>query len=205
MNHPLRCECGKLQGYVAEPKTGARMLCYCKDCQAFAHFLGKADSILDAQGGTDIVPAAPANVHLTAGADQLACMRLTDKGLLRWYAKCCNTPIGNTPANLGIPYIGLVHNCLQYAPQPLASSFGPVRIWSFTKRAKGKVTTHKLPMIAGIIRVLSLIATERLKGGHKSSPFADAETFLPVVQPHVLTAQERDRIMRAVNADNARI
>ena len=29
-------------------------MCYCKDCQAFAHFLGKAGEILDERGGSDL-------------------------------------------------------------------------------------------------------------------------------------------------------
>ena len=35
------------------------MVCYCDDCQAFLHYLGRAD-LLDALGGTDIVQMAPA-------------------------------------------------------------------------------------------------------------------------------------------------
>jgi len=66
--------------------------------------------ILDAQGGTDVVQTRPANLTFTHGQDTLACMRLTPKGLLRWYAACCNTPIGNTVANYRMPFVGLVHS-----------------------------------------------------------------------------------------------
>jgi hypothetical protein len=34
-------------------------------------------------------------------------MRLSDKGLLRWYARCCNTPIANTPANYKASFAGI--------------------------------------------------------------------------------------------------
>lgn len=47
MNHPLRCRCGALQGYVSHPEKASRGVCYCKDCQAFAHFLGTPGDILD--------------------------------------------------------------------------------------------------------------------------------------------------------------
>jgi hypothetical protein len=52
---PLRCRCGHMRGVARKvsSSTGLRFTCYCKDCQAFARFLGQAD-MLDAAGGTDI-------------------------------------------------------------------------------------------------------------------------------------------------------
>ena len=37
----LRCHCGKVEGHVADaaPKTVNHAICYCDDCQAFAHHL----------------------------------------------------------------------------------------------------------------------------------------------------------------------
>ena len=41
------------------------------------------------------------------GQHRIVGLRLTPKGLFRWYASCCNTPVGNTltPA---IPFVGIV-------------------------------------------------------------------------------------------------
>ena len=75
------------------------MTCYCRDCQAYAHALGNAGAILDDLGGTDIVASLQQHVMLSQGTDALACLSLSDKGLLRWYASCCNTPIANTARN----------------------------------------------------------------------------------------------------------
>lgn len=44
--------------------------------------------------------------HKPQAAENLACLRLTDKGLLRWYSTCCQTPIGNTSANWKISFVG---------------------------------------------------------------------------------------------------
>lgn len=46
---PLRCSCGALRGVLRgmSPARGNRVVCYCRDCQAFAHFLDR-DEILDA-------------------------------------------------------------------------------------------------------------------------------------------------------------
>jgi Family of unknown function (DUF6151) len=45
---PLRCRRGRMRGVASDvsPSTGFRFVCYCKDCQAFARFLERAD-VLD--------------------------------------------------------------------------------------------------------------------------------------------------------------
>src|SRR5262249_10631143 len=105
---PLRCRCGHVRGVASEisSSTGCRVLCYCKDCQAFARFLELAD-VLDAAGGTDIFQMPPGRVKLSAGMDAVRCLRLSNRGIYRWYTDCCRTPIGNT-AGPRVPLIGLI-------------------------------------------------------------------------------------------------
>src|SRR5215510_11671750 len=81
--HSLQCRCGKLTGQVTVPRKGSRGVCYCKDCQAYAHFLGAADIVLDDMGGTDVVATLPKHLRITGGMDALACLSLTDRGILR--------------------------------------------------------------------------------------------------------------------------
>jgi hypothetical protein len=104
-----------MRGVVSEvsPSAGFRIVCYCKDCQAFARFLNRPD-VLDASGGTDIFQMPPRRVTLTAGADALRCLRLSDPGVFRWYAACCRTPIANT-AGPGFPVVGVVHAFMDHA------------------------------------------------------------------------------------------
>ena len=56
----LRCRCGHVRGIARDvsPANGFRFVCYCKDCQAFARFLERAD-VLDPAGGTDIFQMPP--------------------------------------------------------------------------------------------------------------------------------------------------
>ena len=105
---PLRCQCGRTRGVASNvsPSTGFRFVCYCKDCQAFARFLERAD-VLDPAGGTDIFQMPPGRVKLTAGTDALRCLRFSNK-VLRWYTDCCRTPIANTAARPHFPVIGVV-------------------------------------------------------------------------------------------------
>jgi hypothetical protein len=63
-NAALSCSCGDVRGLVTSvsPNTVNRVVCYCDDCQAFLHHLGRAE-LLDAQGGTDIIQIAPASAR----------------------------------------------------------------------------------------------------------------------------------------------
>jgi hypothetical protein len=200
MDHPLQCTCGTLKGYIRHPERVNRVICYCRDCRAFAHFLGRPADILDAQGGTDVIQTVPANVSLTEGQQVLACMRLTEKGLVRWYAKCCNTPIGNTLADFRISFVGLVHTCLQNSHRPLDGSFGPVRMWSFTKGAKGFVKPRPVAMIAGMLRFIPMVMRVRINGDYRRTPFFSADTGAPVATAKILSRGERDAVLAAAAA-----
>lgn len=198
MNHPLQCRCGALKGYVDTAKPVNRVVCYCKDCQAFAHYLGRAGEVLDSDGGTDVIQTIPAKVTFSQGQERLACMRLSEKGLLRWYAKCCNTPIGNTVANYRLSFVGLVHNCLEAPPASLDDSFGPVRMWSFTKNAKTRINGSSFGMVPGILKILTMVLRARLNGAYKRNPFFLIATGAPVVTPKVLTMSEREALFKDV-------
>lgn len=110
----LGCRCGNVRGVASKisPYTGFRVLCYCKDCQAFARFLNRAD-VLDAAGGTDIFQMPTGRLKLTAGMDALRCLRLSEKRILRWYTNCCHTPIGNI-AGPRVPLVGVIHSFMNH-------------------------------------------------------------------------------------------
>jgi hypothetical protein len=200
---PLRCECGALRGVARgiSPERGNHIVCYCDDCQSFAHFLGRADRILDPRGGTDIFQTSPARVELTEGREQLACIRLTGRGPLRWYAACCRTPIGNTPATRQVPFVGLIRACLDPASGGRArdDALGPVRAPVFPRFAKGggappRAGRGALPRV--FLQFVRLTLAARLRGDHRRSPFFDARSGAPAATPHVLSAEE----LRAVEA-----
>jgi hypothetical protein len=198
MIHPLRCRCGTLQGSVSHPEKASRGVCYCKDCQAFARFLGNTDDILDEMGGTDVVATLHQYLSFTQGSEALACMSLTEHGMLRWYARCCNTPIGNTPRDFKISHVGLIHTCLQGPSTSLESSFGPVRMRVNTKHAKGKPKWMPISTVLSVLRFLSSLMRARLDGSYNRTPFFAPDRGTPVVPPKVLTSSERERVMNAV-------
>jgi hypothetical protein len=197
MSHAIRCRCGQLRGQLSQPDRAGRGVCYCKDCQSFAHFLGRADDILDAQGGTDVISARQHQLSFTQGQETLACMSLSPNGLLRWYARCCNTPVGNTPRNFKISHVGLVHSCLVDASHTLESSFGPVRMRVNTDSAKGPVRSTPFSTIAAVLRFATALLRARVDGSYRRTPFFDAQSGTPVVVPQVLSREERERLKAA--------
>lgn len=189
MPFPLRCRCGQVRGEIDAEHAFTRATCHCRDCQSFARFLGR-DDIVDAHGGTDIAPMAPAKVRFTSGSDQVACMSLGPKGLLRWYAACCRTPIGNTGREPKMPYVGVVTDCIDAPDGALDAALGPRdRIMLFRKEARGEVKATPVAFALGGLSILLHVTAARLRG-RRESPFFDADDA-PVRQPQVLTKAER--------------
>lgn len=189
--HPLRCRCGALQGQIALGGPTSRMVCYCKDCQAFARYLGPAGNVLDAQGGSDVVQLAPHRIRITRGIEHLAVMRLSSKGMLRWYAACCRTPVGNTMTRRNMPFTGLLAQCLDSAP--LDASFGPVGATANTQSALGEPKPRAFGLPGALLRILRIVAGSRLSGKYKVNPFFTA-AGTPVAEPTVLTEDQRARL-----------
>jgi hypothetical protein len=196
MNHPLRCRCGALQGHIVVSSTAPRAICYCKDCQAYARFLG-TPGIVDAKGGTEVVASLPQFVHFTSGLDTLACMSLKNGGLLRWYAKCCGTPVGNTPRNPKVPYVGLVHSCLEKGTPSIESSFGALRIAVNTKSARDEVRSTPMAATLGVFRLMIAALAARLTGSYRNNPFFVSGTHTPVRSVRVLSDAERQQVRNA--------
>jgi hypothetical protein len=191
--HPIRCRCGRIEGTLALPHKGVRAVCYCRDCQSFARYLGPPPGMLDAQGGTEVVAVRPDRVSFQRGVDQVACMSLSPHGTLRWFAPCCRTPLGNTPRNPGFPHLGLVHSCLD-SRGDLGAVFGPVRMRVNRQGATGNVAAAPaFGFATAIARYAGGLALARASGAYRNNPFFDA-TGKPIVEAHVITKAERERL-----------
>jgi len=193
---PLQCACGATR-WVARDVSATRgnhVVCYCDDCQAFAHHLGRAERILDDHGGSEIFQVSPPSVVFEAGVDRIACIRLKPGGLLRWYASCCRTPIGNTLASRQVPFVGLVLLRSDSAPELRAreAALGPVR-GAFNARFavgdRSQLAAYDRVPVSLFARLLRIMVAARLRGDHARSPFFTA-AGAPVATPHVLTADE---------------
>lgn len=201
MHYSIRCSCGRLQGTLSRSGGAYRCVCYCTDCQAFARCLQRGGDILDSAGGTEIIEVNPGRIRLTEGADNLACIRLTEAGLLRRYAACCNTPIGNTPANFKLSIVGLMHNCISREAGSWGEAFGRVHGYLHTRSAIGEPKPKAVGLAAGMPRLIAILAGARLTGSYKHSPFFLAASGAPVVAPRVLNNEELSEVKHtAANA-----
>lgn len=185
--HAIQCRCGQLRGQLQPTRPANRCVCHCSDCQAFARHLGARD-IMDDQGGTDIVQVPASHVTFTQGRQQLACIRLTDKGMVRWYASCCLTPIGNTLADPKADFVGLIHARADTAS--LDATFGPVSMRVGVDKALGADKPKAAGVFGGVLKVLGFIVGGRLRKTWRASPFFDPQTGLPIARPHVLSGEE---------------
>ena len=200
---PLRCKCGSVRGLAkgVSGDRGNRIVCYCDDCQSFAHFLETADTVLDQHGGSDIFQVSPARVEISEGAGELACMQLAPGGLHRWYAGCCKTPIGNTLGTAQVPFVGLLQSFVDHASDGRSRDevLGPVLARVNARFAKGdraqldqldQLDAFDRAPVSMILRFIRLVATARLRGDHKRSPFFDPSTGGPILEARVLTPGE---------------
>jgi Family of unknown function (DUF6151) len=192
---PLRCSCGTLRGVAVavSPGNGCRVVCYCGDCQAYARFLSHAGTT-DAWGGTDIFQMAPNSVRITAGADALRCVRLSDKGMYRWYCGACKTPVGNS-MSARVPFIGLIHSFMDHAGDGRTRDdvLGKPIGYTQTKSAIGTLPapapgSSRLRVIGRSVR---LLAKWWLTGAASPSAFFDEKTHAPRSLPRVLRSDER--------------
>lgn len=191
----LSCRCGKVVGRVtnATPNAVNRAVCYCDDCQAALHHLGRAD-LLNEHGGTDVVQVAPASLTFQRGNELIVGLRLTPKGLYRWHASCCNTPVGNT-LGPGLPFVGIVAQAFETGTTNADRIFGPPLGGSFGKFATGNPPKQLTRLTARlVVHAVRLVLGWKFGGGTWPHPFFDRETRAPTHPIKILSTGEREAL-----------
>lgn len=179
---PFSCTCGTLRGHVSVPsaKSGNRVVCHCPDCRAAMIHLGQPDPAPD---GIDIWQTLPEHVHFTAGVDRLACLRLSPRGMYRWYAGCCNAPLTTTLRGPRLNVGGFIAaRFSDLSALPRSNSF------VFKKQANGKYRHKGMGRLAW--RVAQMMLSANLSGSWRQNPFFDA-SGKPIRTPRTLTRDER--------------
>lgn len=186
---PIRCKCERVKGVVTElaPDTANRCICYCHDCRAFAHHLGRED-VLDVRGGVDIVQVARARVRVDEGVDQLRLLKLTPRGLHRWYVDCCKSPFANTLPR--VPFAGLSRATLDMSDAGLPDPdliHGRSAVGGVPPGASGGLS------LRAVARPGKLFAVWMARGLGHPTPLYDRSEH-PRVEPIVLSAAERQKL-----------
>lgn len=193
----LGCRCGSIHGWAraTAPNAVNRAVCYCDDCQAFLHYLERAD-LSDAHGGTDVVQLPPSAVAFDQGAERIVGVRLTAKGMYRWYASCCKTPLGNTLTPM-VAVIGMPLEVFQGAPdaERRDAVFGKPRGFVGGKFALGGTPAgmSKFPALKFAAVILRVIGW-KLGGRAWPHPYFDQATGSARYPVTILTPGERDAL-----------
>jgi hypothetical protein len=192
MSVPIGCTCGAVRGELDPGAVYAPVVCYCRDCRAFARVLGRPD-ILDAAGGTDIVTMRPSGLRLLKGRDRVACLSLSPNGPLRWHTACCNTPIGNTARNPAVPYVGIPVAGLGVGEVDIERVFGSRPMVVHAGSATSQVRRTPLRTGIGVARIACGVLMAKLASGRAHPFFKDGH---PLAEPRVLTLEERTAASR---------
>ena len=172
----------------------------CDDCQAYAHFLKMADAVLDEHGGTDIFQISLSQLKITQGHERIKCLRLTEKGLCRWYAGCCNTPIANSLPLHKVPFVGVVHTVMDHAADKTTreQALGPIRAKIYGKFCVGKLPqdAYQTAPLRILLRWLTSMLIGWVMGRYKPHPFFESNTGKPIVVPYVLMPAERENLRK---------
>ncbi|MDK3016069.1 DUF6151 family protein [Pseudodonghicola flavimaris] len=178
----FRCRCGTLHGHLSPKglRRGTHVACFCADCRANELAHGQPDPAPEPVG---LFQLSAQEIRFDGGFDQLALMQLSPKGLYRWYARCCDTPMFNTLSSPALSFAAIRTACLDDPAR-----LGPLRGRAFVPQAAGK------PKMEGLVPVIRGFAVRalagRLTGGWRRSPFFDA-AGAPIVSPRVLSRTER--------------
>jgi hypothetical protein len=188
---PLQCECGTVRGSVAVRGLAVRGACYCRDCQAFARFLGAPERMLDAAGGTHVIGTLPSRVRFSSGQQRLACVTLTPRGPYRWYAECCRMAIGNSSRARKTPFVTLHTRALAAPPAELDRAFGPGTFAFATESATSEVARRPFGLPLALPKILWNILSARTSGSWRVNPFFKPGSDVPIREPQVLSKAER--------------
>jgi hypothetical protein len=192
----VRCECGKFRAKLTAfpASTPGRLVCYCDDCQSYLQYLKRSD-LLDVNGGTEVIPAYPADVNVIQGLEHLKCTRLSPNGTFRFSASCCNSPIANTRP--GAPWAGIFRSAYSVGEAGLNQVLGPVRSRIMGKYAKGTPPTGTPAKfnLKAFATVMPFMLKGMLLGKSRPSPFFVEDGATTVVAPYVLSKAERDAVL----------
>lgn len=177
------CACGSTRAALV-PGEGALGVCYCRDCRGYAHHLGHPE-ILDEAGGTAVYATLSDRLRILEGAGNLACLRLTRTGPMRWYAACCNSPLANTAPTPRVSYVAVM--AAGCTPR---KALGRVRARLHGEAARGRVPRPRGGAMGFVWGAILRALSARLTGRWRATPFFDA-AGQPIAPPRYLDRRPR--------------
>jgi hypothetical protein len=123
-------------------------------------------------------------------------LRLTSNGLFRWYASCCNTPIGNT-LSATVPFVGINVQTFDNGAQHPDDLFGKPIGAIMGKYAIGDARSDSRGIkLSLMVRAIRMVLGWRLRGQSWPNPFYERDTLAPIYPVGVLSRQQREALRR---------
>lgn len=183
----ISCDCGEFKAELAAfPKnTPGRLACYCKDCQAYLNRIERSD-VLDEYGGSEIIPVYPNELKILQGKESLKCYRLSRKGLFRWTAGCCNSPLFNTKP--GFPWTGIFHTAYTNSDPTVLQSLGAIKSRIFGRDATGQppFKIANTLNVKAMLCVMPFVIKGKLLNKSRGSDLFESDELTPIVKPEIL-------------------
>lgn len=192
----MQCTCGAFKARLERPRNTLRVVCYCRDCQSYSHYLTPyAPQTLDQHGGTEAIALAPEHLQLEQGAEQLRCMSLSAQGAYRWYTHCCGSAIAVTPRQAKLAHVSIAASALRDAGVDVDAAFGPLQVVANRASAHGNALPK--PARQGVFIVLYGIGLllQRLTGRWRSNALLQPGIWQPIVPVRVIESTQRQRLL----------
>lgn len=172
-------------------------MCHCKYCATYTDVLGRSEEVLDARRGTDAFFISPHTLEIESGREHIACLRLTDKGALRFYASCCNTPLANTAPAKGLPILSVSPMIVPWRElgRERDELLGPIRARvntddQFAPDERRSQRARSIDLVTMLLRFAPKFALWWVRGAQRRSPFVNAEGG-PLVEPQRVSRDTR--------------
>ena len=147
---------------------------------------------MDEHGGIEIVQVASGNVSLSKGLGNVKALRLTKRGVIRFYAGCCGTPLFSTAPAESWPVSGMPVAVLDADAAARERVFGPIEFVPFKSGMLGTAPKRK-GVLRQMARVLGQMKAAKRMGRAGSPVWKDGR---PIVEPVLITEAERARAYR---------
>jgi len=145
------------------------------------------EAMLDEDGATSRFQVSPASLNVTTGSEQVGCIQQTRGGALRWYARCCDTPLGLSLWQMSMPFIALDTARIEVPgdEDAVAQLLGPLRARVNTTLRGPAARARKADLrslLGMLVHFLPIFVRWWWRRDQWRSPFVDPHTFQPKVE-----------------------
>jgi len=187
----FRCRCGEVTGKLRDIRTlpGDHLVCHCSDCIAFLRYCApeQASTLVD---GVQLFLTRVSRMAITSGKVNLACVHLTNKPMLRWYSKCCRTPLFHTVHSGWYPFVTIHVASLE--PDRRAGAIGKPRGHTFVSNVPLAQRDFRTVSRASIkARFIVGMWKDLLSGDFRRAELFNSASLRPIIEPKRLSPSER--------------